>query len=78
MTTVRLPGRRNRQNKWFVPAVPRNRKIPEFRSEPFSGREKSLGIQYPGTNLEANFRNFVPNHSSEEKTIQKSIPWNKN
>ncbi len=78
MTTARLPGRRNRRNKWFVPAVPRNRKIPEFRSERFSGREKMLGIQYPGTNLEANFRNFVPNHSAEEKTTQNSIPWNKN
>ncbi len=29
-----------RWNNWFVRAVPRNRKLSEFRSEPFRGREK--------------------------------------
>ncbi len=37
-----------------------------------------LGIPYRETNIEANSRNSVPNHSAEEKTTQNSVPWNKN
>jgi hypothetical protein len=40
-------------------------------------REKTQ-ILYRGTKIEANSRNFVPNHSAEEKTTQNSFPWNKN
>jgi hypothetical protein len=33
-------------------------------------KRKQLGIPFRGTEIEANFRNSVPNHSAEEKTTQ--------
>ena len=53
----------------------RNSGIP-FRTVP--QRRKMLGILYHGTKIEANSRNFVRNHSAEEKTTRNSVPWNKN
>ncbi len=47
-----------------------------FRTVP--QRRKLLVILYHGTKLEANARNSVLSHSSEEKTTLNSIPWNKN
>jgi hypothetical protein len=52
-----------------IPAVPRHRKLSEFRSKPFCRGKKTLGILYCGTKIEANFRNSVPNHSAEEKKL---------
>jgi hypothetical protein len=37
-----------------------------------------LGILYHGTKLEANARNSVPNHFTENKTTRNSVLWNKN
>jgi hypothetical protein len=57
-----------------IPAVPTEQKtlgIP-FRTNPQS--RKMLGILYRGTKLEANFRNSVLNHSTEEKTTRNSVP----
>jgi hypothetical protein len=72
-------GRQNRQKmvcSHVIPVVLRNRKLSEFYFEPFR-REKMLGIPWRGTKIEANSRNFVLNHSPEEKkTTQNSIPWN--
>ncbi len=45
--------RRNRRNSWVVPAefrripaIPRNRKLSEFRSKPFRGREKCSEFRF--------------------------------
>ncbi len=46
-----------------VPAVPRNRKLSEFRSLPRN--RKQLEILFRG-----NSRNAVPNHSAEEKQLR--------
>jgi hypothetical protein len=37
-----------------------------------------FGIMYRGTEIEANTRNSVPNHSAEEKPTRNSVPWKKN
>jgi hypothetical protein len=47
-----------------------------FRTVP--QRRKMRVILYHGSKLEANARNSVLNHSSEEKTTRNSVPWNKN
>jgi hypothetical protein len=47
-----------------------------FRTIP--QRRKMLGILYHGTNIEANSRNSVLNHSAEEKTTRNPVSWNKN
>jgi hypothetical protein len=57
-----------------IPPVPRNAKISEFRSEPIPRERKMLGIPYRGTKFKQNSRNFVPNHSAEEKTTRNSVP----
>jgi hypothetical protein len=53
-------------------------KISEFRSEPFRGREKQLGIPFRETKIEATSHNYVPNLSADEKTTRNSFPWNQN
>jgi hypothetical protein len=58
-------------------AVPRNRKLSEFRSESFRRGEKARNSVPHGPRIEANSRNFVPNHSTEEKSTRNSVPWNK-
>jgi hypothetical protein len=58
-------------------SIPRNRKLSEFRSEPFHGREKIIGILCCRPKIEANSQNSIPNHSAEEKTIRNSVSWNK-
>ncbi len=47
----------------------------EFRL--FRGTE-NLGIPFPGTKIEVNSHNSVPNSSSEENTTQNSVLWNQN
>jgi hypothetical protein len=32
-------------------------------------KRKQIGIPFRGTNIEANFRNFVPKHFKEENTL---------
>ncbi len=59
-----------------IPAIPRNAKLSEFRSEPFQGWEKCSEFRTVAQKLKQNSRNSVPNHS-EEKTTRNSVPWNR-
>jgi hypothetical protein len=52
-------------------------KLSEFPSEPFA-EEKTLGIPFPGTKIEANFQNFVPKHLAEENPLSVLFFWNRN
>jgi hypothetical protein len=45
----------------------------EFRSEPFQRKRKHHGISFRGTEIEANYRNSLPNPSAEEKQL--GIPF---
>ncbi len=47
-----------------------------FRTIPW--KRKMLEIFYSGTKIEANSRNFIPNHSAEEKNARNSVSCNKN
>ncbi len=53
-----------------IPAVPRNRNLSEFRSNPSTEEKTAIGIPFRATNIEANSRNSVPNRSAEEKTTR--------
>ncbi len=60
-----------------VPWNENRKKLSEFRSQPFRGRETARN-SVPWNKIEANTWNFAPNHSGEEKTTRNSVPWNKN
>ncbi len=56
-----------------IPAAPRNRKISEFRSEPFCRGEECSEFCTMEQKQKQNSRNSVLNHSAEQKTL--GIPF---
>jgi hypothetical protein len=59
-----------------IPAVPRNRKFSEFRSEPFNGSENNSEFRSEEQQLKQNL-GIPSNPSAEGKTTRNSVPWNK-
>jgi hypothetical protein len=57
-----------------IPAVPQNRNLSEFHSEPFRRGEKCLEFYFVEQKIEANSPNSVLNQSAEEKTTRNFVP----
>jgi hypothetical protein len=62
-------------------AVLQNRKLSEFCSQPFRGKENNSefrSVEQKERQIDANSHNSLPKHSAEEKITQNSVLWNKN
>ncbi len=73
-----VPFRRREKCSEFLTVKQKQKQTFKILFRSISRNKKQLGIPFGGTKIDANFRNFIPEHFAEEKTAQNSVPSNKN
>ncbi len=68
--SVPNPSAEEKRTRNSVPLNKKQKQSLEFPFRSLQRKRKQLGIPFRGTNIEANSRNSVPNHSAEKKLLR--------